>query len=223
MPPAIGSATNIQTIFWDIGGVLLTNGWDVDQRARVLTRLGVDVADYESRHDAANFYWERGLSTAEDFFNQTIFYQHRSFTFHDLWSRVCAQSKILHRGSLDILGALYASRQYKLATLNNESRELNQHRLDAFRLRPYFDYFICSGYVHEMKPHPGIYQAAIEISGHLPETSLFIDDKMENCEAARSMGMNAICFQSPPQLARDLVPFGIHTPREIETELAEAK
>jgi len=70
----VTAATNeIRTIFWDVGGVILTNGWDVDQRARVLTRLGVDLAEYEARHDAANFYWERGLSTAREFFDRTIF------------------------------------------------------------------------------------------------------------------------------------------------------
>lgn len=201
--------SEIKTIFWDIGGVLLTNGWDVNQRAEVLPRLGVDLDEYESRHEAANFYWERGLSTAEHFFNQTIFYQPRPFTFEDLWPQVCAESKILERETLEILGTLYDTRQFKLATLNNESRELNEHRLNAFRLRAYFDYFICSGYVHEMKPLPGIYQAAIEISGHLPRTSLFIDDKQENCDAAQAFGLHTIRFESPAQLRASLTQFGI--------------
>ena len=205
----VTSAPEIKTIFWDIGGVLLTNGWDVNQRAEVLTRLNVDLADYESRHEAANYYWERGFSTAEHFFNQTVFYQPRSFTFQELWSQVCAESKILHSESLEILGALYDARRFKLATLNNESRELNEYRLDAFRLRAYFDYFICSGYVHEMKPLPGIYQAAIEVSGHLPQTALFIDDKQENCDAARAHGMHAIRFESPAQLCASLTQLGI--------------
>ena len=68
------SSTSIKTIFWDIGGVLLTNGWDKGQQTRVLSRLGVDLADYESRHDAANYFWERGLSDARTFFNKTVFH-----------------------------------------------------------------------------------------------------------------------------------------------------
>lgn len=199
----------IKTIFWDIGGVLLTNGWDKNQRAGVLTRLGVDLADYESRHEGANYFWERGLSTAEHFFHLTVLNQHPNLTFSELWPQVCAESKILHPECLDILGELAASRRYNLATLNNESRELNAHRLDAFRLRPFFDYFICSGYVHEMKPHPDIYRAAIEISGHVAETSLFIDDKLENCEAAAAFGMQTICFASPKQLRDELAQLGL--------------
>ena len=188
----------IRTIFWDIGGVLLTNGWDEAQRAHTLTPLGVDIADFESRYEAANFFWERGLSTAVEFFNKTLFradQPNRSFSFEDIWPLVCAESKVLHPECFDIITSLRTSGNLKVATLNNESRELNAYRIDTFNLRQYFDYFICSGYVHEMKPHPDIYRAAIDISGHPPQTSVFIDDKPENCRAAAAFGMNAIHFR----------------------------
>ena len=204
----------IKTLFWDIGGVLLTNGWDQQQRAHTLTPLGVDLEDFESRYEAANFFWERGLSTPVEFFNKTLFRADQpslNFSFEDLWPLVCAESKILHPACFEILASLRASGLYILATLNNESRELNQYRLDAFDLRRCFDYFICSGYVHEMKPHPGIYHAAINISGYPPDTAVFIDDKPENCQVAAKLGMNAIVFQSPEQLQRDLAHLGIQT------------
>jgi FMN phosphatase YigB (HAD superfamily) len=203
------SHIKIKTIFWDVGGVLLTNGWDKQERTEVLSRLGVDLDDYESRHEEANSLWERGLSTAEHFFNLTVLNQNPALTFAELWPQVCAESRILHPENFDILGKLGTSSRYKLATLNNESRELNEHRLDAFRLRPFFDYFICSGYVHEMKPHPGIYRAAIEISGHVAETALFIDDKAENCDVAAALGMQTICFESPKQLRDELAQLGL--------------
>jgi HAD superfamily hydrolase (TIGR01509 family) len=208
----VNATLNIKTIFWDIGGVLLTNGWDRGQQATVLNPLGVDLADYRLRHESANFFWERGLIDAVDFFKRTIFHADqpsRDFTFEDLWPQVCGQSKVLHPGSFDILASLAASGQYKVATLNNESRELNAFRLDTFNLRQYFHYFICSGYVREMKPHADIYRAAIEISGLPPQTSVFIDDKLENCDAARSLGMHAIHFESPTQLQRDLAQLGV--------------
>jgi FMN phosphatase YigB (HAD superfamily) len=205
----VSSSSYIKTIFWDIGGVLLTNGWDKDERAEVLTRLGVDLGDYESRHEEANYLWERGLSTAEQFFQVTVLNQNPNLTLEELWPQVCAESRILHPECVDILGMLATSGRYMLATLNNESRELNDYRLNAFRLRPFFDYFICSGYVHEMKPHPGIYRAAVEISGHLAETALFIDDKVENCDAAAALGMQTICFESPAQLRDELAQLGL--------------
>lgn len=207
----VSLANGIKTLFWDIGGVLLTNGWDVGQRADVLTRLGVDLPAYEAMHDGVNYYWERGLITAQDFFEQTALETNPqlNLTFDQLWQLVCAESKVLHEECLDILAALKRSGQHRLATLNNESKELNAHRLGAFHLREFFDYFICSGYVHEMKPLPDIYRAAIDISGFAPETALFIDDKQENCDAARALDMQAIRFESPAQLLASLTQLGI--------------
>lgn len=204
-------AAEIETIFWDVGGVLLTNGWDINQRAGVLTALGVDLPAYEAIHDEVNFFWERGLISAQDFFERTVIETNPKLglTFEHLWKLVCAESRILHQECFDFVAALRRSGKYRLATLNNESKELNRHRIDAFHLRRFFDYFICSGYVHEMKPLAEIYRAAIDISGFAPGTSLFIDDKPENCEAARAFGINAIHFESPAQLRDSLTQFSI--------------
>lgn len=207
----MSAAPEIRTVFWDVGGVLLTNGWDINQRAQVLTSLGVDLAAYEAIHDEVNFFWERGLISAEDFFERTVIDTNPKLglTFEALWKLVCAESRMLHPECFDIIATLRRTGKYRIATLNNESKELNRHRIEEFHLRSFFDYFICSGYVHEMKPLPEIYRAALDISGFAPETSLFIDDKPENCEAARAFGMNAIHFASPAQLRDSLKQFGI--------------
>ena len=207
----------IRTIFWDMGGVILTNGWDIDQRTRVLGRLGVDLEAYEEVHDRVNYYWERGLITAEDFFLQTVLRPNAklNLTFDPLWKQVCAQSKVLHPECLDILAELKSTGKFRLATLNNESRELNEYRLDAFKLRSLFDYFICSGYVHEMKPASGIYNSAIDISGFPAASALFVDDKQENCEAAAALGMQTIQFRSPTQLCESLADFGIYVQEAV--------
>jgi len=207
-------ATKIRTIFWDIGGVFLTNGWDLDQRARVLAQLGVDLVEYEAKHHILNYCWERGLITARDFFQKTVLETNPQLglTFDQLWPLVCAESKMLHPECFEILSALRRTSLYRLATLNNESRELNEYRLDAFNLRDRFDYFLCSAYLHEMKPLPGFFRAAIEISGHSPQESLFIDDKQENCAAAAALGMQAIRLESPAQLHSALAKHGIQLP-----------
>jgi putative hydrolase of the HAD superfamily len=207
--------SEIRTIFWDIGGVILSNGWDTGQRARVLGSLGVDIPAYEKRHPSENFVWERGRISAEEFFNRTVFKprdappQTLDFNFDDLWAKVCGESSFLYPESFDILHSLKRSGQFKLATLNNESTELNEYRLDTFELREQFDYFICSGYINEMKPHPDIFRAAIRISGQPPSTAVFIDDKQENIDAARYHGMHGIRFESPAQLRSSLAEIGI--------------
>ncbi len=206
-----GPLGSIRTIFWDVGGVILTNGWDRGQRTRVLSRLGVDLVAYEEMHERANFYWERGLTTAEDFFMQTVLRPNPrlNLTFDLLWPQVCAESKVLHPDCLDILAELKQAGHWRIATLNNESRELNEYRLDNFKLRSLFDYFICSGYVHEMKPKPSIFESAIDISGFPAAQALFIDDKQENCAAAAALGIKTIWFQSPAQLREEFTGYGI--------------
>lgn len=214
-----GDRPKIETIFWDLGGVLLTNGWDRDQRARVLADLGVDVRAYEAVHDKENWFWERGLMTAEEFFTRTVIATNAGLglSFEQLWPLVCGESKVLYPASFDVLRGLRELPGVRLATLNNESRELNGYRLEAFGLRQSFDFFVCSGYVGEMKPDAAIYRTAIEISGRPAETGLFIDDKEENCEAARRMGMEAIHFDSPAQLLRELTRYGVGgTSRQTE-------
>ncbi len=207
--------TDIKTIFWDIGGVILSNGWDTGQRARALGSLGVDLDAYERRHPSENFLWERGRISAEEFFDRTIFTPHDAppqtfdFDFSDLWLKVCGESSFPYPESLDILVALKATGRYKIATLNNESAELNEYRLDHFGLREQFDYFICSAYVNEMKPHPDIFRTAIRISGHPASTAVFIDDKRENINAAVYHGMQGILFESPGQLRSSLADLGI--------------
>ena len=198
-----------KTIFWDIGGVILSNGWDRNQRARGLARLGVDLEEYEARHEEANYTWERGLSTDVEYFNKTIFFKPRSFTLEDVWSAVRDEQTLLYPGSIEILNKISATGKYRQATLNNESRELNAYRLDAFDLRRRLDFFICSAYVHEMKPAASIYQQAIDTSGNLPGETYFIDDKKENADAATALGMHGIHFQSPEQLQQQLAQLGI--------------
>ena len=206
-------ALKIETIFWDIGGVLLTNGWDQGQRGRVLTELGVNLAAYEAVHDRENWFWERGLMTAEEFFERTVLSTNKELglTFASVWPLVCGESQVLHPECFDLLRRLRDDPDVRLATLNNESRELNGFRLDTFGLRECFDFLICSGYSGEMKPAAGLYRTAIEVSGRPAETALFIDDKRENCDAARASGMQAIQFETPAQLADELRRYGRYT------------
>ena len=202
----------IRTVFWDIGGVLLSNGWDRYQRARVFADLKLsseDIALAEEKREEANWFWERGLIDEAEFFKRTIFFQPRNFTLADVWRGVEAQQEVLHPESFDILHTMHAKRQVRVAALNNESRELNDYRLNRFNLRRYFDFCICSGYVHEMKPAAGIYRSALEIGGDGPGEACFIDDKEENVAAANAAGLVGLHFSSPAVLRDQLHSLGI--------------
>ena len=202
----------IRTVFWDIGGVLLCNGFGHRQRAGFFDALQLDEADrqdFEARREEANPLWERGLIDDVAFFKRTLFHKLRPFTLADVWRALEAQQKVLHVESFDVLHALHIRGEVRQATLNNEARELNNFRLNRFSLRPYFDFCICSGYVHEMKPNAGIYRSAWEIGGDSPGEACFIDDKEENITAAAAAGFIGVHFSSPAVLREQLTALGV--------------
>jgi putative hydrolase of the HAD superfamily len=203
--------TEITTIFWDIGGVLLTNGWDEYQRADVLPYFGVDMAEYEPLHHKANELWERGRMTLDAYLDETLFYRPQKFTREEIWKAIQNESRMLTPKAFEIIAQLRTTGRYKIATLNNESRELNDVRIEKFNLRESFDFFICSGYVGMMKPEPGIYRMALDVAQSAPEQTLFIDDRQSNLDAAAAFGMKGICFTTAEALTEELDRLAIYT------------
>lgn len=196
-------------ILFDIGGVLLTNGWDHCERSEVLGRFHLDEAEFEKRHALANDAWERDLISAQQYLDSTVFYEPRDFTPDDFLQALFAESAELPHGASRILQELAASGKWMLGALNNEAREPNEYRLKTFELRQYFDALFSSCYVGMRKPHPEIYRRALDILGRPAQRVLFIDDRQENVSAAEAAGMKAIRFDGAERLRRDLETLGI--------------
>ena len=191
-------------ILFDIGGVLLTNGWDHCERAAVLDQFHLDREEFEKRHPGPNDAWERDVISAEAYLDETVFYEPRSFSHRDFLEAIFVQSVELPNGALGILHELAASGRYMLGCLNNEAREPNEYRFSQFGLRQRFDITLSSCYVGMRKPKPAIYRRALDIIGRPPERILFIDDRPENAAAAASAGMKAIWFKGADSLRQDL-------------------
>jgi putative hydrolase of the HAD superfamily len=199
----------LNTILFDVGGVLLTNGWDHEERAAVLAHFSVDRAAYEERHAPANDAWERGLITADEFLQETVFFEPRSFTPSEFLARMKAQSKVLPHGALRILGDLRASPGIHLAILNNEARELNDYRIESFQLKKYFSSFFSSCYLGLRKPEAKIYRLALDVLHCGAEEAVFVDDREENCAAAEAVGIHGILYQDEAQCRHALAELGI--------------
>lgn len=191
-------------ILFDVGGVLLTNGWDHRERAVVLEQFQLDKAEFERRHPEPYNEWERDTIRAEDYLDSTVFYEPRTFTHDDFLTAICAQSVPLPDGALGILQELAASGRAMLGCLNNEAREPNEYRFREFGLRDYFDVALSSCYVGLRKPGAAIYQRALDILGKPGERILFIDDREENVAAAVAAGVKAIRFRGADQLRQEL-------------------
>jgi putative hydrolase of the HAD superfamily len=196
-------------ILFDVGGVLLTNGWDHVQRAAVLEQFHLDKAAFESRHAKPNDAWERGMITAREYLDATVFYEPRNFTHEDFLEALFAQSVLLPNGALPVLQDLSAGGKWVLGTLNNEAREPNEYRFQRFGLRAYFDVAFSSCFIGLRKPEPAMYKRALDVLGKPAERVLFIDDRAENVEAAQASGMSGLRFQGEDRLRQDLGALGV--------------
>lgn len=199
----------VSTLFFDIGGVLLTNGWDRDSRVAAAGQFHLDWNDFEVRHEAALVAFETGKMGLEEYLDRVIFYRARDFTREQFKKFIYAQAKAM-LDSLAFMERLARKpRKYLISSLNNESRDLNEYRIDTFGLRAYFDVFLSSCYLGVRKPDVEIYERALEITQRRGDETIFIDDRAENLEGARAVGMNAIQFKDAAQLERELKSLGV--------------
>ena len=191
-------------ILFDVGGVLLTNGWDRCERFTVLDRFHLDHAEFEARHMGPYDAWERDAINAREYLDATVFYEQRSFTHEDFLEAIFSVSKPLPNGAIGILQQLAASGKCMLGTLNNEAREPNNYRFQRYELRQCIEVAFSSCYVGLRKPEPAIYRRALDILGRPGERVLFIDDRQENVAGAEAAGMKGLCFSGADNLRRDL-------------------
>jgi len=198
----------IRAIFWDVGGVLLSNAWDRSQRRRALQQFHVDELDFEDRHEMLVSSFERGKITQQDYLQRTVFYRPRSFTPGDFTNFMFSLSQP-YPDTLELARSLAGSCKYLMATLNNESTELNDYRIRTYGLRDIFDVFFSSCYVGLRKPEEAIYRLALEISQHPADECCFVDDRPLNVEAASRLGMHAIRVEGTQQLRQEFEKLGV--------------
>ncbi|MFZ0540030.1 MAG: HAD family phosphatase [Candidatus Sulfotelmatobacter sp.] len=198
----------IHAIFWDVGGVLLTNAWDHTERTAALEHFHLDEAEFHSRHEMLVSSFERGKITLDEYLDRTVFYRDRPFTRSEFRDYMFSLSKPMPE-VLAFARTLADSGKYFMGTINNESRELNLYRIEKYSLREIFRLFVSSCFVGLRKPESGIYRLAIEITQFNPEECCFIDDRALNLECAAKLGMHTIQMQTPEQLRADLVKLGV--------------
>ena len=196
-------------ILFDVGGVLLTNGWDHCERSLVLDQFHLDRAAFEARHAAPYDAWERDLIDLRAYLDATVFCETRNFSHAEFFAAMCAQSQLLPDGALGILKELAASDKCMVGVLNNEAREPNEYRFETFGLRGCIEFAFSSCFLGSRKPQPAIYRRALDILGKPVGRILFIDDRVENLATAASEGMKTIRFEGAATLHRDLMNLGV--------------
>jgi len=196
----------VRALFWDVGGVLLTNAWDHEERDLAIEHFGLDKVEFESRHKELANRFEEGKLSLKQYLDQTVFYEPRSFGVEDFKQFMFSLSKPKSE-TMEVARDLAS--KYLMATINNESRELNQYRIETFGLTDYFDLFVSSCFAGIRKPDERIYLLALDLTQQAAQECCFIDDRQVNIDSARKVGMKAILLRNAPQLRNDLRNLGI--------------
>ena len=195
-------------VFFDIGGVLGTNGWDREQRARALEKFGVEDEDFEHRHHQVVSEFETGAMSLEEYLDVTVFHTPRLFSREDFELYMLSLSEP-NPYSIQVARHAAAAGRVRLMTMNNESAVLNVHRIEQFGLKAIFPTFLSSCWLGVRKPQRTFFERGLGIAQAEPRASLLVDDRDQNLAPAASLGMRTIRFTDPESLARQLAEHGV--------------
>ncbi len=198
------------TLFFDVGGVLLTNGWDTEAREAAIAQFGLNGLDFHTRHAMLRSAFETGRLSLDQYLQKAVFFRPQTFKPDEFKAFMFEQSQLLPDGALELARALASTGRYRLCTLNNESRELNEYRIERFALHDVFVDFFTSCYLGMEKPDEDIYRAVQGITRCPTEQAIFIDDRSVNVETAIAAGYCGIQFHNVDQLRKELADRGIN-------------
>lgn len=184
----------ITTLFLDIGGVLLSNGWGHQSRNKAIAQFNLDADEMNERHHLTFDTYEEGKLTLHEYLNRVVFYEPRKFSEIDFISFMYGESTALP-GTIEFFKALKKRYELRVIAVSNEGRELNDYRIKQFRLNELFDAVISSCFVHLRKPDKDIFRMASDISQTAAMHSLYIDDRSMFVEVAQTLGMNGLHYK----------------------------
>jgi putative hydrolase of the HAD superfamily len=201
-------AIPITTLFLDIGGVLLTNGWDHHARKRAARHFKLEWAEMEHRHGLNFATYEEGKLTLEEYLGRVVFYQKRTFTWAEFRRFMFAQSQPYHE-MIDLMRRLKARHGLKIVVVSNEGRELNAYRIRKFKLGGFVDAFISSCFVHVRKPDTEIFRLALDIAQAPAHQTVYIENTSMFVEIADGLGIKSILHADYRSTCAKLAAFGL--------------
>lgn len=201
------TTTPITTLLCDVGGVMLTNGWDRAARRLACETFGLDREAVNERHHLTFDAYEEGKLSLDEYLDRTVFYEPRSFSRETFVDFMLARSAPLPE-MLEYLQGVKIRHGVRIVTVNNEGRELNLHRIRTFGLNCFVDAFVSSCFVHMRKPDADIFRLALDIAQASPEESVYIDDRDMFVEVAGSLGIRGVVHVDAATTAAALLAMG---------------
>jgi putative hydrolase of the HAD superfamily len=184
-------SVRVTALFLDVGGVMLTNGWDRKSREAAAKKFNLDLDELNDRHRMTFDTYESGKLSLDEYLQRSVFYTDRPFTPEQFRSFMFTQS-IAYPEMIDLIKGLKARYGLKIAVVNNEGRELNEYRIKTFYLNEFVDFFISSCFVHFRKPDADIWKIALDIAQVPREEVVYIDDRPMFVQVAEGLGLKGI-------------------------------
>ncbi|HEX9944791.1 MAG TPA: HAD-IA family hydrolase [Thermoanaerobaculia bacterium] len=195
-------------LFTDLGGVLLTNGWDRGLRKMVAARFGIDAAEMDERHHLTYDTYEAGKISLTEYLRRVVFWQPREFTQEQVVDFMLAQARCFPE-MIELVKGIKERHRLKVVVVSNEGRELTADRIRRFGLREFVDFFIVSSYVHFRKPDEDIFRVALDVAQAAPGEVVYLDDRQMFVEVAGRMGMRAVWHREYESTRAALAELGL--------------
>jgi putative hydrolase of the HAD superfamily len=196
------------TLFLDIGGVLLTDGWQHESRRKAAVKFGLDINEMEDRHHITFDTYEEGKLTLDEYLTRVVFYQKRQFTRAMFRNFIFEQSEA-YADMINLSIRLKAGYGLKIAAVSNEARELNEYRIHKFKLDSFIDCFISSCYVHIRKPDEDIFRLALNIIQTPAQEVLYIENTPMFVNIAEGLGIRSILHTDYKSTCGKLASLGL--------------
>jgi putative hydrolase of the HAD superfamily len=200
--------SDITTLFLDVGGVLLTNGWDHRSRKRASRMFNLDQAEWNDRHEQIFDAYEKGEMTLDEYLRRAIFFRKRPFTRARFRNFMFAQSRAYPR-MIGLVRTLKATYGLKIAVVSNEGRELNAYRIRKFELEGFVDFFISSCFVHLRKPDEEMFRLALDIAQTPERRIVYIDNTPSFIRTAARLGIRGIVHTTYESTRAKLAALGL--------------
>ena len=198
----------ITTLFLDVGGVLLTNGWDHHARRRAAKHFKLDWDEMEERHSLNFVIYETDKLTLQEYLGWVVFYQPRPFTRAEFWRFMCAQSKPFVE-MIQLLRRLKTKYGLKIIVLSNEARELNDYRVHKFKLDEFVDAFVSSCLVRLHKPDAAIFRMALDIAMVPARQIVYIENTAMFVQIAEGLGIHGLLHTDFESTSKKLAALGL--------------
>src|ERR1700743_3164746 len=83
----------VTALFLDVGGVMLTNGWDRKSREAAAKQFSLDLDELNDRPRVPFDTYEAGKISLDEYLKRSVFYQDRPFTIEDFRKFMFGQSQ----------------------------------------------------------------------------------------------------------------------------------